>query len=104
MPQPLVGMELTEIREALRPEQPAYRAKHVYNALYRSQTPDLMRITTLPRNLRQALAARHTPGLPAIDRVYDSADGTRRYLLSKCPGSQRQAPGTTRQNRRPHVR
>jgi 23S rRNA (adenine2503-C2)-methyltransferase len=74
-------MELTEIREALGPEQPAYRAKQIYDALYRSQTPDLVRITTLPQNLRQDLAARHTLGLPAIDRVYDSADGTRRYLL-----------------------
>jgi 23S rRNA (adenine2503-C2)-methyltransferase len=81
MPQPLVGMELTDIREALGPEQPAYRAKQIYDALYRSQTPDLVRITTLPQNLRQDLAARHTLGLPAIDRVYDSADGTRRYLL-----------------------
>ena len=81
MPQPLVGMELTEIREALGPEQPAYRAKQIYDALYRSQNPDLVRITTLPQNLRQDLAARHTVGLPEIARVYDSVDGTRRYLL-----------------------
>ena len=81
MPQPLVGMELTEIREALGPEQPAYRAKQIYDALYRGQTPDLVRITALPRDLRQDLAVRHTLGLPEIARVFDSADGTRRYLL-----------------------
>ena len=81
MPQPLVGMELTDIREALGPEQPAYRAKQIYDALYRGQTPDLVQISTLPQALRQDLAARHTVGLPEIARVYDSSDGTRRYLL-----------------------
>jgi 23S rRNA (adenine2503-C2)-methyltransferase len=81
MPQPLVGMELTDIREALGPEQPAYRAKQIYDALYRGQAPDLVRISTLPQALRQGLAERHTVGLPEVDRVYDSADGTRRYLL-----------------------
>ena len=81
MAQPLVGMELGDIREALGPAQPAYRAKQIYDALYRGQTADLVRITTLPQGLRQDLAARHTLGLPEIARVYDSADGTRRYLL-----------------------
>jgi len=81
MPQPLVGMELTDIREALGPEQPAFRAKQIYDALYRGQTAELVQITTLPQDLRQDLASRHTLGLPEIARVYDSADGTRRYLL-----------------------
>ena len=82
MPQPLVGMELTDIREALGPKQPAYRAKQIYDALYRGQTSDLVQITTLPQGLRQNLAAQHTVGLPGIARVYDSIDGTRRYLVS----------------------
>ena len=81
MPQPLVGMELNDLREALGPDQPAYRAKQIYDALYRAQTADLVQITTLPQNLRDDLAARHTVGLPEIARIYDSADGTRRYLL-----------------------
>jgi 23S rRNA (adenine2503-C2)-methyltransferase len=81
MPQPLVGMELTDIREALGPEQPAYRAKQIYDAVYRGEASDLVRITVLPKDLRQDLAARHPLGLPEIARIYDSADGTRRYLL-----------------------
>jgi 23S rRNA (adenine2503-C2)-methyltransferase len=40
-----------------------------------------VQISTLPQALRQDLAARHTVGLPEIARVYDSSDGTRRYLL-----------------------
>src|ERR1039457_3173519 len=31
--------------------------------------------------MRADLAEHHSPGLPAIPRVYDSIDGTRRYLL-----------------------
>jgi 23S rRNA (adenine2503-C2)-methyltransferase len=81
MPQPLVGMDLTDLREALGPEQPAYRAKQIYDALYRKQASDLVQISTLPRDLRENLAANHSLGLPGIAHVYDSADGTRRYLL-----------------------
>jgi 23S rRNA (adenine2503-C2)-methyltransferase len=81
MPQPLVGMELTDIREVLGPEQPSYRAKQIYDALYRGQASDLVQIRTLPQDLRANLAVHHTVGLPVIDRVYDSSDGTRRYLL-----------------------
>jgi 23S rRNA (adenine2503-C2)-methyltransferase len=81
MPQPLVGMELSDLREALGPERPAYRAKQIYQALYRGQASELVQISTLPAAMRADLAACHTVGLPAIAHVYQSADGTRRYLL-----------------------
>ena len=86
MPQPLVGMELSDIREALGPEQPSFRAKQIYDALYRGQTSDLVQIRTLPQEMRRNLAEHHTVGLPEIDRVYDSIDGTRRYLLRLSDG------------------
>ncbi|HUI54797.1 MAG TPA: 23S rRNA (adenine(2503)-C(2))-methyltransferase RlmN [Bryobacteraceae bacterium] len=81
MPQPLVGMDLAELREALGTEQPGYRARQVYEALYRGHASDFVQISTLPVALRQDLAAHHTVGLPEVARVYESADGTRRYLL-----------------------
>lgn len=74
-------MELTELREALGPDQPGYRAKQLYEALYRGQATDLVQISTLPAQTRQELAGRHPIGLPEIAHRYDSADGTRRYLL-----------------------
>lgn len=79
-------MELSELREALGPEQPAYRAKQLYDALYRGQAADLVQISTLPARTRQDLAASHSVGLPEVARVYDSADGTRRYLLRLADG------------------
>src|SRR5579871_480501 len=79
--QALVGMEVTELQEALGPDQPAYRARQLYEALYRGQAADLVNISTLPARTRHELAGRHAVGLPEVARIYDSADGTRRYLL-----------------------
>ena len=74
-------MDLAEIREVLGPEQPAFRARQIYTALYRKQSPDLAQISTLPAKLREDLAGQHTVGWPEIERRYQSVDGTRRYLL-----------------------
>lgn len=74
-------MELPELREAIGSEEPAFRAKQVYDALYRQQVSDLVQISSLPAKMRERLAAGHAVGLPAVERLYESADGTRRYLL-----------------------
>ena len=81
MPQPLVGMDLADLREALGPEQPGYRARQIYDAIYRKQAADLVQISTLPAHLRTELAEQHPVGLPVVARRFDSADGTLRYLL-----------------------
>src|SRR6266849_773752 len=81
MPQAILGMELSEIQQALGPGEPEFRARQVYEALYHAQVPDLVQITTLPGKLRQRLAAGHTVGLPEAEQRYKSTDGTCRYLL-----------------------
>ena len=81
MAQPILGMELGEIEKTLGPGQAPFRAKQVYRALYREKVDDLVRISTLPVGVRQELAASHEVGLPAVERRYDSVDGTKRYLL-----------------------
>src|SRR5207248_5198702 len=81
MTQSLLGMEVAELREALGPAQPEFRARQIYHALYNEKVDDLVRISTLPEPLRRDLAARHTVGLPQLARRYESADGTKRYLL-----------------------
>jgi len=81
MPQPLLGMEVSDIQEVLGRDQPEFRARQVYEALYHSQTTDLIKITTLPAPLRDRLASGHTVGHPTADHRYESSDGTRRYLL-----------------------
>src|ERR1035438_77750 len=81
MPLPLVGMDLTDLREALGPDQPGYRARQLYQALYKGQAAELVNISTLPVRTREELALRHPLGLPEIARLFESTDGTRRYLL-----------------------
>jgi 23S rRNA (adenine2503-C2)-methyltransferase len=78
---PLIGMDMADLTEALGAEQPAFRARQVYQALYQQQTYDLVQISVLPAPLRSRLAARHAVGLPDVARMYQSTDGTRRYLL-----------------------
>src|SRR4051794_28369343 len=86
MSQSLVGMDLHDLSEALGPDQPKYRARQIYDALYRQQVHDLSQVTSLPAPTRDALAARHPLGLPEIARRYDSVDGTLRYLLRLADG------------------
>ena len=81
MPQPLLGKELSEIRNVLGDTVPAFRARQLYSALYQQRVSDLVQISTLPGRLREELAQRHTIGLPELERRYESIDGTRRYLL-----------------------
>ena len=81
MAQPILGMELSEIQEALGPELPAYRARQVYTAVYRQRIDSTDRILTLPAALRSQLAAAHPLGGPEELSRFDSVDGTRRYLL-----------------------
>lgn len=75
-------MELSDIQEALGSGAPAYRAKQIYQAVYRQRVPGLTQISTLPKPLRESLAAAHPLGLPTSAARYESVDGTRRYLLS----------------------
>lgn len=82
MLQAILGMELSEIVDALGPALPGFRARQIYEAVYQQGIPDLGRISTLPAGLRQELASSHTVGLPGIQKRYESADGTRRYLLA----------------------
>ena len=81
MPQPLVGMELADIQEALGAAQPAFRSRQVYHALYRQRVASLDSISNIPKDLRLKFAADFSFGLPQVSRKYISQDGTVRYLL-----------------------
>jgi 23S rRNA (adenine2503-C2)-methyltransferase len=81
MAQVLLGLELGEIREVLGGDQPAFRAKQLYDAVYRQWIQELTEVTTIPAALRRELGERCAVGLPQLDRRFESIDGTRRYLL-----------------------
>src|SRR6204780_304096 len=86
MPQSIVGMELTDIQQALGNAEPGFRARQIYEAVYRRRVTDLAAISNIPRALRARLGLELPLGLPEIERRYDSADGTRRYLLRLSDG------------------
>ena len=77
----LVGMDLTEIREFLGPDQPAFRARQLYDAVYKQRASSFAGITTLPKPYREKLESKTTFGLPEVAARFDSVDGTLRYLL-----------------------
>jgi 23S rRNA (adenine2503-C2)-methyltransferase len=81
VPQAIVGLELPDLEETLGQDQPAFRARQVYDAVYRQKVADLVQITTLPLTLRKELASKVSVGLPQPTAEYQSKDGTRRYLL-----------------------
>jgi len=82
----LVGLEEAELRAVLPEGEPAYRARQLYDALYRRRVSGLDAITELPAALRGHLARCCTPGLPERAARYESRDGTRRYLLRLADG------------------
>jgi len=75
-------MEVADIAAAIGPEHPRFRARQIYEAVYRQRVTDLHLVSTLPKLLRTQLPV----GVPEIERVFDSTDGTRRYLLKLADG------------------
>ena len=67
--------------------EPAFRGRQLAEAMYRQRVEDLLEITTLPRPLRGKLAAEGWEvGRPRIAQVFQSVDGTERYLV-QCAGA-----------------
>ena len=79
--QPLVGLELPDLQQILASNHPPFRARQIYDAVYRRKVSDLLQISNLPVTLRAELGASYRIGLPALVTRYESVDGTRRYLL-----------------------
>jgi 23S rRNA (adenine2503-C2)-methyltransferase len=84
--QPVVGMELVDLQAALGSSEPAFRARQIYDAVYRLRVTGLGSISNLPKALRETLAQKLRIGLPEVAQRYDSTDGTRRYLLKLADG------------------
>jgi 23S rRNA (adenine2503-C2)-methyltransferase len=77
----LLGLEANEIRALLGSAEPEYRARQIYEGLYRQRLSGWDEFTSLPKKLRNDLALRVPWGMPAVVKRYDSIDGTCRYLL-----------------------
>ncbi len=84
----LMGMDRDELTTLMADAgQPSYRAKQIFDALYRQRVQELSEISTLPEGLRNSLAAGGASiGAPLIHNRFFSMDGTVRYLIGFADG------------------
>ena len=78
----LLGLTQDELREfmAVLGEKP-YRARQVYDAIYRRRITRFDEMTDLPKTLRRILQDHSVVTRTRIESEFLSADGTRRFLL-----------------------
>jgi 23S rRNA (adenine2503-C2)-methyltransferase len=76
----LTNQELTSLVESFG--EPRFRARQLFDALYRQRFTAMDDISTLPKSLRVRLTeAGYRTGFPAVDQRFVSLDGTVRYLV-----------------------
>lgn len=79
----LLGLDLQELTALVEAsEQPRYRARQLFEAIYKQRLSRLEQISTLPQVYREQLA--RDAGdifLPTIEKKFVSQDGTARYLI-----------------------
>jgi 23S rRNA (adenine2503-C2)-methyltransferase len=87
-PTPLLGLDLQELASVVQDHgQPSYRARQLFEALYRERVGSADQISTLPLEFRRSLSQNEfCVGLPAIERKFASTDGTMRYLMAFADG------------------
>ncbi len=85
---PLLGLHLLELTTLVEEfGQPSYRARQLFEALYRQRVETAEQISTLPQDFRRSLVERgFSVGLPGIDKKFASSDGTVRYLVACADG------------------
>lgn len=80
---PLAGLTL-DVLEVLVATlgEPRYRAAQIFHAVQREGRTDAAAITTLPKALRERLAAESGPSATRVVETQSSSDGTKKFLLA----------------------
>ena len=90
--QELIGLSAQRMQQLLTAMgEPPYRGRQLYHALYHEQQWDLKKILPLPASLRERLEQEFQATLPQVEKKFQSADGTSRYLLRLADGSRVEA-------------
>ena len=84
----LLGLPLPQLAAALEPfvDRP-FRARQIFDALYRRHQTDFAAMTEISAELRRTLAERFELALPEISGRERAADGTTKYLLELRDGA-----------------
>jgi 23S rRNA (adenine2503-C2)-methyltransferase len=83
-PKTLLGLTLQELTDVmLGLDQPSYRAKQFFEALYIQRVDSIEGISTLPQDLRERLVqSGFSVGSAEVEQKFLSKDGTVRYLMA----------------------
>jgi 23S rRNA (adenine2503-C2)-methyltransferase len=82
----LIGVNLEEIEAAVAGlNEPQYRARQIYAGIYRHLYSSWDQFTDLGKQLRAKLKERYSISHLAVQNVFVSNDGTRRYLFEVAP-------------------
>ncbi len=97
----LLGLSRDELAERLAPhvDRP-YRVRQVWDAIYGRAESSFDAMTDLPRNLRARLAERFTVGVPPVERLEESSDGTAKFLFRLADGATIEAVDIPERRRR----
>jgi 23S rRNA (adenine2503-C2)-methyltransferase len=80
---PLVGRTRDELTAlAVELGEPPFRGRQIHDNVYRRRVLDPLAMTDLPKPLRERLASEFPVTETSVRTVFQSTDGTRRYLLS----------------------
>jgi 23S rRNA (adenine2503-C2)-methyltransferase len=88
----LLGLTADELYEFIAGfgEKP-FRARQLYDAIYRRRLTSFEAMTELPKRLRERLAERAVVTRTRIKSIFTSSDGTRRFLLELGDGREVEA-------------
>ncbi len=85
----LLGMTQDELRQfMIALNEKPYRAQQLYDSIYRRRITRFDSMTELPKTLRRILEDHAVITNTTIESVFESADGTRRFLLKLADGSE----------------
>jgi 23S rRNA (adenine2503-C2)-methyltransferase len=84
----LVGLNLQELAALVQEAgEPPYRARQLFDAVYRQRVDSAEQISNLSREFRRGLQEKGLViGLPSLEKKFISRDGTVRYLMGLADG------------------
>ena len=80
----LLGLDIQELTRIVQEaDEPSYRARQLFHAIYRERISSAEEVFTLPGEFRAMLLERGIAvGLPEVQKKFVSTDGTVRYLIA----------------------
>lgn len=85
----LIGLAVEEIQRELHPlNQPAFRARQIYNWMHYKNADSFDEMTDLPKSFRETLSANFTLRTLQLVAHQESTDGTQKFLWELSDGRQ----------------